>query len=221
MITQAEIDATAARVREMGVPDWLNRWLTMTPKKYAANEAAKSTIAKQQEGFHMATIGKKEQALREQRKGDTMTTAEASKVTLTSMAKAIDDSKRVDNQPAPPAKPKEKTVKTKQTKKPAAARTPVKGKTTPVKTTKPAKTDGVALRPDGLRVGSGMATLVDTVCRPKGATNEELRNAVGWKQCLPMMHKACEKAGVKVRVEKKKGEPARYFGTPAKKAAAA
>jgi hypothetical protein len=32
-----------------------------------------------------------------------------------------------------------------------------------------------------------------------------------------MAMKACERAGVKLRKEKKEGEPTRYFGTPAKK----
>lgn len=69
------------------------------------------------------------------------------------------------------------------------------------------------LRPDGLRVGSGLATLVDTVCRPEGATNTELCEAVGWAQCLPAMRKACDKAGVTVRTEKERGQPTRYFGS--------
>jgi hypothetical protein len=72
--------------------------------------------------------------------------------------------------------------------------------------TKTAKADPKAatikLRPDGLRVGSGMATLVDTVCRKTGATNAELCEAVGWAACLPMMFKSCAKAGVTVRTER-------------------
>ncbi len=72
-----------------------------------------------------------------------------------------------------------------------------------------------ATRPDGLREGSGMATLADTVCRKAGATHKELCEAVGWAQCLPMMKKAVERAGIKLRSEKD-GVETRYFGTAKK-----
>ena len=87
----------------------------------------------------------------------------------------------------------------------------------PAKTAKEAK-EKAALRPDGLRPGTGLAILVDTVCRDKGATNAELCEAVGWKQCLPMMRKACDKAGVTLKVERAPGKMARYFGTTSKSA---
>jgi len=106
-----------------------------------------------------------------------------------------------------------RTSAAKKTTKKAEARKPTP---TAKKTTKAAKANArtpVNLRKDGLREGTGMATLVDTVCRKQGATNEELCKAVGWKQCLPMMKKACERAKVKLRVEKKDGEPTRYFGS--------
>jgi hypothetical protein len=102
-----------------------------------------------------------------------------------------------------------------------APRKPAKGApkkpTATTVTPKAKKATSVELRADGLRVGSGMATLVDTVCRAKGATNAELCAAVGWAQCLPMMRKACDRAGVKVRTEKPEGEATRYFGTAKKK----
>lgn len=110
-------------------------------------------------------------------------------------------------------------LKSETAKKPAAkAKTSAKPpapKAATVAQAKPKKGTRV-LRPDGLVLGSGMATLVDTVCRAKGATNEELCTAVGWKQCLPMMKAACEKANVALRSEKTDGKT-RYFGTPAKK----
>jgi hypothetical protein len=130
----------------------------------------------------------------------------------------------------PPIKPASSTAQPTPTK-PAQSQEATMAKTTTAKTktttatkkpTKAAapKAPARELRPDGLVKGSGMAKLVDAVCRPKGATNAELCEAVGWAQCLPMMKKSCDKAGVTVRVEKKAGEPARYFGT-AKKAKAA
>lgn len=93
------------------------------------------------------------------------------------------------------------------------ATTKAKAKTTKAKGTKRAAPTR-DLRPDGLVKGSKMALLVDTVCRQSGATNDQLCTAVGWAQCLPMMKKGCEKAGVKLRTEKVDGKPTRYFGTP-------
>lgn len=69
-------------------------------------------------------------------------------------------------------------------------------------------------RPDGLVEGSAGALLVDTVCRPKGATNKELCAVVGWTQCMPFVVRSCEQAGVKLRKERKPGEPMRYYGIP-------
>jgi hypothetical protein len=112
---------------------------------------------------------------------------------LLDMANAVEAGEKIDT-PEPVAAPA----------KPKAKRAPAKVKGT---------TSKVELRPDGLRVGSGLAVLVDTVCRPEGATNTELCAAVGWAQCLPAMRKAADKAGVTVRVEKVSGQPARYFGT--------
>lgn len=104
-------------------------------------------------------------------------------------------------------KRKQTTPAKKPVAKPAAKKSPAKS------AAKQNARTPVGLRKDGLREGSGMATLVDTVCRKGGATNEQLCKAVGWKQCLPMLKKACERAGVKLRTEKKDGEPTRYIGT--------
>lgn len=94
----------------------------------------------------------------------------------------------------------------------AKAKTAAKAK--PVhKSAKPKPKPESKLRPDGLREGSSGAKLVDFVCRAKGATNEELCNHIGWKQCLPYLKKSCDQAGVKLRTERKEGELTRYFGT--------
>jgi len=75
-------------------------------------------------------------------------------------------------------------------------------------------------RPDGLAKGSAAALLVDTVCRPKGATNQELCEAVGWAQCMPYVKSSAEKAGVTITTERVDGVT-RYYGKrkSAKKAA--
>jgi hypothetical protein len=56
--------------------------------------------------------------------------------------------------------------------------------------------------------------LVDTVCRKQGATHAELVKALGWPggQCLPYLIQVCAKAGVKLKKERKTGEPMRYYG---------
>lgn len=57
------------------------------------------------------------------------------------------------------------------------------------------------------------ARLLSMVCTPEGATHAELCEALGWKSCLVTLRRAAAAAGVTIRVERVKGEPARYFGT--------
>lgn len=45
--TQKQIDNIAEKLRAQGMPDDLNRWLTMTPEKLKANEAERTRIVKQ------------------------------------------------------------------------------------------------------------------------------------------------------------------------------
>ena len=68
-------------------------------------------------------------------------------------------------------------------------------------------------RADGLKAGSKLALLADTICRPEGATHAELCQVVGWRTCLPMAMEACKKAEISLRKEKE-GNATRYFGTP-------
>ena len=86
-------------------------------------------------------------------------------------------------------------------KAPKAPKAPVERKTTD--------------RPDGLRVGSKAALLVDLVTRPEGATYQELLDATGWGECRPRLKEACVKAGLALELRKAetKGEPSRYFAT--------
>lgn len=45
-MTPQQIRRNAAAIRDAGLPDFLNRWLTMTPQAWAENEAARSRIIK-------------------------------------------------------------------------------------------------------------------------------------------------------------------------------
>lgn len=62
---EAKIAEIAARIREGGVPDFLNRWLGMTPEKLAATEAARERQTRRE--TMPAATGAKEAALRAQR----------------------------------------------------------------------------------------------------------------------------------------------------------
>lgn len=49
-------------------------------------------------------------------------------------------------------------------------------------------------RPDGLRAGSKMATMLDMALRPVGATEAEICAAIGWKHCRVTLTRAAAKA---------------------------
>jgi hypothetical protein len=49
-------------------------------------------------------------------------------------------------------------------------------------------------RPDGLRAGSKMATMIDMVLRPVGATEAEICAVIGWKQCRVTLTRAAKQA---------------------------
>lgn len=74
---------------------------------------------------------------------------------------------------------------------------------TPEPSTRPAK---------GPRPGSKMALMVELVCRPEGATYQQLLDATEWKQCRPMLKKACAAAGVALRMVRDGSGPGTYFG---------
>lgn len=50
-------------------------------------------------------------------------------------------------------------------------------------------------RPDGLRPGSKMATMLDMALRPEGATEAQICKALGWKKCRVTLKRTCEKVG--------------------------
>lgn len=123
------------------------------------------------------------------------------------------------NDTAPPTpETKEKTVKTTKTK-PAAKKATAK-KTAKAKPAKKAKAAAkkTASKPkgkkaDGARDGSKLALIAGLLQRKEGCTNAEALKVTGWPTLsMPQQAKA---AGLKLRKEKEKGEPTRYFGTPA------
>lgn len=57
-------------------------------------------------------------------------------------------------------------------------------------------------RPDGLRAGSKMATMLDMALRPVGATEAEICTAIGWKKCRVTLGRAAKKAGCELTHEK-------------------
>lgn len=50
-------------------------------------------------------------------------------------------------------------------------------------------------RPDGLRPGSKMATMLDMVLRPEGATEAQICKVIGWVKCRVTLKRTCEKVG--------------------------
>jgi hypothetical protein len=71
---------------------------------------------------------------------------------------------------------------------------------------------GYARRPDGLKVGSCDAVMVDLALRPQGVSRPELREALRWKSDpYPSLMAACDKAGVEIDVIRHT-EPFRYVG---------
>lgn len=87
----AKIAATAARIREGGMPDFLNRWATMTPDQYVANEDRRALIIaalhKGDYAMNSAKIGPREQALRDMRAEDTPLNLPKTKASASAVAK--------------------------------------------------------------------------------------------------------------------------------------
>ena len=50
-------------------------------------------------------------------------------------------------------------------------------------------------RPDGLRPGSKMATMLDMALRPEGATEAQICKVLGWKKCRVTLKRTCQKVG--------------------------
>jgi hypothetical protein len=55
------------------------------------------------------------------------------------------------------------------------------------------------LRPDGLRPGSVSAAMVDLVVRDQGASFDELAETTKAKNPVPLLRRACRRAGLVLR----------------------
>ena len=60
--------------------------------------------------------------------------------------------------------------------------------------------------------GTKKRILIDMVCRPEGASMEELETAVGWKKCSGTLNELDEAFGLEIEY-RKKGKVGRYYGT--------
>lgn len=132
---------------------------------------------------------------------------EAAGQTMAAMIAAVDDSKRTDQPPAPPAEESDMQRKKTPTKKTAKtkARTAVKGATT-------------STRPDGLRKDSKQADMIDMVLRDEGATHAAMCKKLGWKKCLATLHRVAKKAGVTIEQKQNVRKETVFYGTMKKKA---
>jgi len=80
-------------------------------------------------------------------------------------------------------------------------------------------TTGVAktpkpIRPDGSKTKKEQ--MLDMICAPAGATEDEICAAIGWKKCRTTLMRSVKASNVALRVEKNAGEKKqRYFGTRA------
>lgn len=199
-MTREQIAQNAATIKNAGFPDDLNRWLKMTPEAWEANVAARERLRAQLRGeIIMSKAGPKEQALRDARatemSGSENTAADSIAPKAPAKAKSPAKAK-------PEAKAKEskvRTTKTKTTKaaKKSASRTAIKGRT-------------AAKAPEGgIRPGSKLETIVGLLKRPEGCTAKDALAATGWPTLsFPQQARA---AGIKLRKEKEKGQPTRYY----------
>lgn len=103
-MSQAEIDAVAARVREGGTPDFLNRWLELTPELIARNEEFLARLRAEERRRNgvsneetMATLGRKEAQTRALREAGE---SEAAAATRRAMTDAVDGPKKTGATPA-------------------------------------------------------------------------------------------------------------------------
>jgi len=179
-ISPEQIAANARAAKNAGIPDNLNRWLSMTPEKWEAHQTAIARITAQQRGdFKLnSNIGPKEAALQKQR------------AVMNKSVTAVTP----ETKSAEPAKPKENAVKSSASKK--------KAKTANPKTSKKA---GTEKRPQaaartavkgittakGVRPGSKLEIIVGLLKRKEGCTTAQVLAATKWPSVsMPQQAKA-------------------------------
>lgn len=193
--TQAEIDVTAERVRASGLPDFLNRWIGMTPEKLAESEA---TIARHVAADRTrnatgdrtmpkdkgaAPSGSKAAGLRAQREARAAGTPPVNAPAATAKAAKA----KADKVPGAKAATAAKVAKKAAAKPPRA----------------PVQAAGSATRQ-----GGKMEIIGRLLARKKGCTADEVKEACGWPSVsMPQQAKAL---GVTLYKHKDSGKPTRY-----------
>lgn len=189
---QQEIDAIAERIRAGGTPDFLNRWVGMTPETLAANEEArKRQIVNMERRTAMPTMGPKEQALKQLRNQRDKPFTEEPDMPRTTKTSAPAQPAKAAAAPAAPKKPAvakttAKTAKSK-TKASARSRTPVVDPNAPTK----------AVRP-----GSKMETIRGLLTRRNGCTAAEIKESCNW----PSVSVPQQAKSLGITLHKHKGE---------------
>lgn len=229
---ELEIMQTAERLRELGVPDDLNRWLKMTPETLLANQRARAKINKQLadgspvrhekrgrstiSAGHAANLddtgkailkevtkearAKQTARLRDLKEQKSMSKVGAKESQLRAARESTKTTTAADAADSKESTVRKTSKKTKTTKT-AAARTPVKGKTTKAKpaSAKPAKTAAN----DGPRPGSKLAIIQGLLTRPEGCTTKQVLEACEWPAVsMPQQARAL---GVELKKEKVDG----------------
>lgn len=210
-MTQDQIAEVAARIRALGVPDSLNRWLKMTPEAFAENEKARARIVKQVRD--RAPVRHNEKPAR-----STISTGlprglePAGKTMLQEIQKAAVAAKKarlrkMNEDRIMKTKTKTKAAKAAPKAK-AAAKAPKAPKTARAPKIAPEAAPKVAVA--GVRAGSKTALIGEMLLRSQGCTTAEVLEASGWPSVsMPQQAKAC---GLALRKEKEKGQPTRYYG---------
>jgi len=212
----------AAEIKAGGLPDVFNRWLTMTPELLASNEAAKRRIMEGKLSAH--SIGPKEQALRAQRTvppsvvNGAAVASEAKPAAETKKPEAKDELRKLADEAAakhPITKiATGKTASKSESKKESAVRTATKKAESKSVTAKPNTTERKLSAKQSARRESSRnkaETLVKALQGKNGLTNDEMKKLLGTRLSASSMRIACETRGLKLKIDKKEGQPTRYF----------
>lgn len=183
-MTQEQINAVADMLAEMGVPESLNRWRTMTPESLAALQARLASMVEAEKNRRSHTmskqVGPKEKALRDMRDSTTPTEQEnpMPKKTRAAATKALDE-----------AEQKAATKKAPRAKK------------------VPQAPEGRATR------GGGKTEIIrKLLARKHGCTAKEVMAACGWPSVS--MPQQAKLLGVELHKAKDEGGATRYADHP-------
>lgn len=223
---EAMIAANVARIRAGGTPDFLNRWLGMTPEQLAEIEAKRLRQAPHRDTARQwqerpMPIGPKEQTLRSMRQGKTAQTRIDQATAAARGGPPTVEFPRPEQSPAAsaPVQPataeaaqhQETDMKTarKTTKATKKAKSEAKGSARRKATTKgAARNTARGAASGGVRAGSKLEAIVSLLRRPEGCTSADVLAETSWPAVsLPQQAKA---AGITLATEKE-GRVTRYW----------